>query len=258
LKYPTIDIASFALQNDPRNRSEGAGAQPRCVPKMKKKEDLKVFISSSDSICGECGENLGHGAWIVLAGEKGALCLSCADMDHLIYLPSGDAALTRRSRKYSTLSAVVLKWSRARKRYERQGLVVEAQALERAEKDCLADSDARLRRRHREAARRERLDRDYIDRFGQSVRELFPACPPGREADIAEHACLKYSGRIGRSEQAKHLSESAVRLAVVAHVRHTETPYDELLMMGHDRWDARDIVAEKVDEVLDRWSLQQF
>jgi hypothetical protein len=25
------------------------------------------------------------------------LCLSCADLDHLIYLPRGDAALTRRA-----------------------------------------------------------------------------------------------------------------------------------------------------------------
>jgi len=38
--------------------------------------------------------------------------------------------LTRRSGKYSTLSAVVLKWSRARKHYERQGLLVEESALQ--------------------------------------------------------------------------------------------------------------------------------
>jgi len=223
---------------------------------MNKKEYLKVFISESDSICNECGEDLGRGAWIILAGEKGALCLSCADMDHLIFLPSGDAALTRRSRKYSALSAVVLKWTRARKRYERQGLLVEAQALELAEKDCLADSDARQRRRQRETVRRDQMEREYVDRFAQRVRELFPACPVGREGAIAEHACLTHSGRVGRSARAKHLGAGAVRLAVVAHVRHTETFYDELLMMGHDRWDARDMVAEKVDQVLDRWAMQ--
>jgi hypothetical protein len=221
---------------------------------MKKKEDLKVFISASDSICDECGENLERGAWITLAGDKGALCLACADMDHLVFLPAGNAALTRRSRKYSILYAVVLKWTRARKRYERQGLLVETQALDRAEKDCLADSDARQRRREREALRRDRLDREYVDKFASRVRELFPACPAGREAAIAAHACLKHSGRIGRSARAKHLAEGAIRMSVVAHVRHAETPYDELLMMGHDRWDARDIVAEKVDQVLDQWA----
>lgn len=85
---------------------------------MPKTEDLKVFITKGDSQCDECKEELGRKAWITLDRDKGALCLSCGDLDHLIFLPSGDAALTRRSRKYSTLSAVVLKWSSARKQYE--------------------------------------------------------------------------------------------------------------------------------------------
>src|SRR6266478_1825625 len=115
------------------------------------KNELKVFISNRESICGECEENLGTKAWITLAGDKGALCLVCADLDHLVFLPTGDAALTRRARKYSTLAAVVLKWSRARKRYERQGLLVESQGLEKAEAECLSDSEIRERRRQREA-----------------------------------------------------------------------------------------------------------
>jgi hypothetical protein len=108
---------------------------------MRNTDDLKVFISMMDSTCDECRENLGRGAWLTLVEGKGALCLSCADLDHLVFLSSGDAALTRRARKRSTLSAVVLKWSRARKRYERQGLLVEAQALEEAEKECLSDEE---------------------------------------------------------------------------------------------------------------------
>ncbi len=221
---------------------------------MKNKEALKVFISSSDSSCDECGENLGRGAWITLAGEKGALCLSCADMDHLVFLHSGDAALTRRARKYATLAVIVLKWARARKRYERQGILVEAQALEKAEKECLADSEARKRRRAREALRRERLDLEYTARFASRVSALFPGCPSGREVAIAEHACLACSGRVGRTASAKRLDEEAVRLAVIAHIRHAETPYDELLMMGHDRWEARDIVTDKVDRILEQWA----
>ena len=100
---------------------------------MKQTADLKVFISTRESTCDECGEDLGRKAWIMLVKEKGALCLSCADLDHLIFLPSGYAALTRRARKHSMLSAIVLKWSGARKRYERQGLLVESKALGKAE-----------------------------------------------------------------------------------------------------------------------------
>ena len=102
---------------------------------------LKVFISHRDSVCDECRERLGPDAWITLAGERGALCLACADLDHLVFLPSGEPALTRRARKLCALAAVVLKWSRARKRYERQGLLVEEQALRRAEEECLADAE---------------------------------------------------------------------------------------------------------------------
>jgi hypothetical protein len=219
-------------------------------------EELKVFISTRESTCGECGENLGSKAWITLVEEKGALCLACADLDHLVFLPSGDAALTRRAKKHSTLSAVVLKWSRARNRYERQGLLVEEQALEKAEEECLADSEVRERRREREAGRREELDRQYVERFAQRVREFFPACPEGRETTIAEHACRKYSGRVGRSASAKSLGEDAVRLAVVAHIRHRETDYDRLLARGYDRREARLKVENAVGKVLRSWEAQ--
>lgn len=220
---------------------------------MEQTAELKVFITTTDASCSECGELLGRGAWITVVENRGALCLSCADLDHLAFLLSGDAALTRRARKRSTLAAVVLKWSRARKRYERQGLLVEDPALAQAEQECLADSKARERRREREAARRQELDREYVGRFAARVRELYPRCPPGKETVIAEHACLKYSARVGRSAAAKSLDEAAIRLAVIAHIRHTATEYDTLLSRGYDRYDARIQVQEKIDDVLARW-----
>jgi hypothetical protein len=165
-----------------------------------------------------------------------------------------DAALTRRARKYSTLSAVVLKWSRARNQYERQGLLVEQQGLKKAEEECLADSEVRELRRNREAVRRNELDRQYVEQFAARVRELFPKCPPGREREIAEHACLKYSGRVGRSAAAKALDSGAVHLAVIAHLRHRETNYDALLARGYERWEARAQVEEAVDRALKAWA----
>ena len=62
---------------------------------------------------------------LLIMDDAGPLCLACADTDHLVFLPSGEAALTRRAKKASGLSAVVVRWSRTRKRYERQGLLVE-------------------------------------------------------------------------------------------------------------------------------------
>jgi len=217
--------------------------------------DLKVFITNQDSTCDECGEKLGHHAWITLIENKGALCLSCADLDHLVFLPAGSAALTRRSAKYSTLSAVVLQWSRARKHYERKGLLVEEAALQRAEQECLADEDVRSRRNERQADRRAELDQEYVSSFAKRVRELFPNCPAGREQVIAEHACQKYSGRVGRSVQAKRLDEKSILLAVIAHIRHIETNYDELLMQGMERSSARDEVKNVIDKVLGNWKV---
>ncbi len=214
---------------------------------------LKVFITAGEPTCDECREALGRSAWITIESQGRALCLRCSDLDHLEFLASGDAALTRRAGSHSVLSAVVLRWSRARKRYERQGLLVEASALEQAEAECLADTDARARRREREAERRAQLDAEHADQFLVRILDLFPACPRETAKRIAEHACLTSSGRVGRTTAGKALEEEAVRGAVVAHVRHTHTEYDALLARGFDRYEARTRVADPIDLVLAQW-----
>jgi hypothetical protein len=217
--------------------------------------EIKVFITQRQaSKCDDCGEDLGPHAWITLEENKGALCLTCADLDHLEFLPTGDAALTRRARKHSTLSAVVLKFSRARKRYERQGLLVEESALQQAEAECLADIEVRTRRREREEERRADLDNAYVESFAKRIREIFPRCPAGIEQQIAEHACRKYSGRVGRTAAAKDLDEAAIRLAVLAHIRHRETNYDNLLGKGRSRHESRSAVRHQVSEIAEAWS----
>jgi hypothetical protein len=215
-------------------------------------DDLKVFILSREATCAECQQDLGLHPWVTLQGEK-AICLKCADLDHLVFLPAGNTAVTRRSRKYSTLCAVVLKWSRARKRYERQGLLVEEQAVDRAEEECAGDEDKRRRLREKAAERRNALDQEFIQSFAKSVRNQFPSCPPDREFEIARHACQKYSGRIGRSSAARDLEPNAVRLAVIAHIRHQETDYDDLLMEGMERIEARARVQDTMERVAREW-----
>ena len=224
---------------------------------MTKPDDLKVFIAASAPTCGDCKDELGPGAWITLAGEKGALCLSCSDLEHLVFLPSGNTALTRRSKKYSTLSAVVLKWSRQRKRYERQGLLVQEPALLKAEEECAADEDERKVRRARASERRAELDQEFVKAFAGAIIDQFPGCPTKTSTVIAKHACRKYSGRVGRSAAAKALDEGAVKLAVIAHVRHAGTDYDRLLMNGVDRRSARAKVQPQIEHLIARWRLAE-
>jgi hypothetical protein len=91
--------------------------------------ELVVINATRDWSCTKCS---GTGEALLIMEDAGPVCMKCAQMDHLVFLPSGDAGLTRRARKASTLSAVVVRWSRARRRYERQGLLVEQAALDAA------------------------------------------------------------------------------------------------------------------------------
>jgi hypothetical protein len=219
-----------------------------------KREDLVVFIQHrASATCGECGRDLQKGDLIRLRREKGALCLECSDLDHLEFLPRGDAAITRRSAKYSKLWAVVVQWSRSRHRNERQGILAEPKAIERAIAESEADSEERAKRRDREEVRRESLDRKYVDQFAEAIRQQFARIPSGADIKIAEHACLKYSGRVGRSAAAKSFEHDAILLAVRAHVRHAYTDYDELLFKYDDRNLARERVRERIEAVLDEW-----
>ncbi len=143
-------------------------------PPPKSSDDIVVFIIRRGTKCAECGEALAKGRWLRLENER-PLCLACADLDHLEYLPRGDAALTRRATKYSQLRAVVVQWSRTRQRYERQGILVAAAAIQKAEEECLADAEVRDRRRQREAEHRLEIDAAYE----QAVAEALPRSSPG-------------------------------------------------------------------------------
>lgn len=225
--------------------------RPKRDPNSK---DIVVFqlISKNDSLCSGCQKELGKGNLLTVENGKG-LCIECADLDHLVWLPSGDAAVTRRAKKYSKLWAVVVKFSRARRRYERQGLLVEEEALDRAEKECEADQDVREARREYDAERRLEQDKLLAQQMQARLIELFPGCPEKDAARIAAHTSERNSGRVGRSAAGRNLDEEALRLAAVAYVRHRYTNYDELLMQGMERALARQCVRDEIESVLSRW-----
>jgi len=91
-------------------------------------KEVVVISPLSDWTCRECQ---GTGELLVMEGP-GPLCLACAELDHLVFLGRGDAALTRPAKAASKLWAVVIRFSRSRKRYERQGLLVQEHALKKA------------------------------------------------------------------------------------------------------------------------------
>jgi hypothetical protein len=216
-------------------------------------DGLVVFqLIGNDSKCDGCGCALYKGRMLRKEGEKG-LCLDCADLGHLAFLAAGNVCVTRRAKKYSPISVVVVRWSRSRKRYERQGLLVTNDSIERAEADCFGDEVARSMRQSYDADRRRQADAGYVRAFASEVRRRYPSAPEAVEQKIAFHACEMHSGRIGRTAAAKDFDPGAVDLAVRAHIRHLFTNYDELLNGGRDRGEARAEVAGSVDQIVDQW-----
>lgn len=97
----------------------------RLAERANRPPDLVVISPLNDWTCANCS---GTGD-LLLMQDDGPLCMSCAALDHLVFLPAGDAKATRRAHQASDLCAVVVRFSRTRKRYERQGLLVEPTAL---------------------------------------------------------------------------------------------------------------------------------
>jgi hypothetical protein len=215
----------------------------------RRRPELAVIMPLREWTCAGCGAS---GSFLLMENDE-PFCLTCVELDHLVFLPAGDAALTRRAKKESGLSARVVRFSRSRKRYERQGILVEEAAVERAEEQCLADEELRARRRERDRDRRSDEDAAFQAGLAEAILGLFPGCPPKRAQAIARHTGTRGSGRVGRTASGRALDDRAVTAAVVASIRHEDTGYDELLMTGVPRSEARDRVRPEVDGVLSRW-----
>lgn len=86
---------------------------------------------NTEWVCHRCG---GTGD-LLLMESLGPACLRCVGLDDLEFLAAGDALLTRRAKAKSRRHAVVVRFSRTRRRYERQGLLVEPRTVAEARRD---------------------------------------------------------------------------------------------------------------------------
>jgi hypothetical protein len=228
-------------------RRERLAERQSCPP------DLLVIAASKPWTCVECVAEFETGDLLMME-DAGPHCMDCVDLGHLEFLPAGNTTLTRRAKKSSRLSAVVVQWSRSRKRYERQGILAEPGAIERAEAECLADDEVRERLRLRDEQHRAATDERFAVELAAAIRTQFPGCPAERAARIARHAAMRGSGRIGRTRAGRALDPEAVRLAVIAAVRHDDTTYDQLLMSGLPRAEARDQIRADIERILADWT----
>ena len=88
-------------------------------------ELLVIAPLKAEWTCHRCAGSGG----LLMMEPQGPACLRCVGLDNLEFLPAGDALLTRRAKARSGRCAVVVRFSKTRKRYERQGLLIEPRAL---------------------------------------------------------------------------------------------------------------------------------
>lgn len=214
-----------------------------------------IFVSKKEKVvCSVCKKAISRGGLFVSEAEKSnGLCLSCSPFKDFTFLPSGDTAMTVRSKKHSVLCGVVVEWNQRRKRFERKGQYVEARALVMAKQECLADEAKRALTNVKAAEKREVLDQIYIQDFARAIRKRYPNCPKDREMVIAQHACEKHSRRVGRTADAKAFDEEMIDLAVIAHVRHAETDYDHQFGKGKRKSEIRQDVKATIMRITSKW-----
>jgi hypothetical protein len=109
--------------------------QERLAERASRGPELLVIQPLKDTWkCHRCG---GTGDLLIME-SPGPACLRCTGLDDLEFLPAGDALLTRRVKAKSARHAVVVRFSKSRRRYERQGLLVEPRALVEVQRTYLA------------------------------------------------------------------------------------------------------------------------
>jgi hypothetical protein len=108
-----------------------AQRRKRLGERLNRPPDLLVIAASRPWTCGRCRAAYGAGEFLMMV-EYAPACMDCAELGHLEFLPSGNPTLTRRAKQASASTAVVVRWSRARKRYERRGILADSDAIEQA------------------------------------------------------------------------------------------------------------------------------
>lgn len=219
-----------------------------------------IFLSRKEKqVCQLCKTSILKGQKFVGETEKSnGTCFNCSPFKYYSFLPSGDAAMTRRSKKYSAKCGVLQIWNQRRRRYERKGQYIEPKAITLAKQECLADQAKRNEKNAKAAIVREIKDKAYIKKFSIAIRKRYPNCPPQREIKIAEHACKKYSGRVGRTASAKEFDAKMIDLAVEAHIRHTETNYDLQFGKGKRKKEIRSDLKFEINRIMSKWKVKSI
>lgn len=102
----------------------------------------QAYLLSRQARCYNCDRQLGINEIVKLehdSEERELLCAKCAGLHTLTVLKKGNAKLTRLASKYSKVKYTLLKWSELWKAYERQGLLLEPDAVKKAQEELTCE-----------------------------------------------------------------------------------------------------------------------
>lgn len=205
----------------------------------------KIVALEYEMTCASCGRQTTFG---LPTFSVKPMCLVCCRFDHLEFLPSGTATLSRRAAQASRLSVIVERKNAFRMRYERHGVLVEPAAIERAARECLSDVRPPARRTNPRQEVRDAADARFQAELAAAIRAQFPGCPVERAEAIAMHRAAT-----SRHDRDRVVDADAARAAVAASVLHVDTDYDELLASRIGRDVAQLRVQQRVDDGIVAW-----
>ncbi|KXG49215.1 protein of unknown function DUF2293 [Penicillium griseofulvum] len=164
--------------------------------------------------------------------------------DGYVLVPKGDVYITRhcRSKTKESGKIVYVVYNRAGKR------TIGIRVPEEIYTEVLESAAATKESRANAVQVRDAKD---LSKFRELLRTEFPLMPKESLEIILGHACLKGSGRVGRTTMIS--DERKTLLAVEAHIRHVHTPYEKLLEEGGNRKAARDQVWPTIQAIERTW-----
>ncbi|KAI0149607.1 hypothetical protein GGR57DRAFT_473964 [Xylariaceae sp. FL1272] len=169
-----------------------------------------------------------------------------------IYLKKGDAYLTRNCRLQTKKEGRDLYVVVGRLRGSKQQLGIRVPATIFA---SVMKSERESRRDRAEAV--QKRDDKLEEKLRDEILRQYPKIPAANLPVLMKHATMKHSRRVGRSGTVDEVEKA--RLAVIAHIRHTQTDYDSILrnVRKTGRKDAREFarrsVAQTINGVLKTW-----
>ncbi|KAF3770599.1 hypothetical protein M406DRAFT_221712, partial [Cryphonectria parasitica EP155] len=101
------------------------------------------------------------------------------------------------------------------------------------------------------AANVQKRDASIEKSLEKLILHEFPRIPSSSLPRVLNTALQKGKGKVGRTGTLT--GRERARLAVRAHIRHAETPYDQLLRSGTPRDKARDLVASRIESIARSW-----